>query len=170
MLRAYKGVSPRLHTTAYVNEVAYVVGDVEIGAESSVWPGVVIRADRQKIVIGQRSNVQDNSILHTNRRFPLTIGNDVMIGHGVVVHCTSIADHVLVGNGAVLLDEVEIEEFCIIAAGAVVPPHTRVPRGSFVVGVPGRVRGPLSEDQWARLRRQGEGYVQLAREYKAAGL
>lgn len=170
MLRPFRGLSPRVHESAYVSASAYVIGDVEIGAESSVWPGVVIRADRQKITIGQRTNIQDNSVVHTNRRFPLTIGGEVMVGHGAVIHCTRLGDHVLVGNNATLLDEVEIDEFCIIAAGTVVPPGMKVPRGSFVVGVPGQVRGPLTEAQWARLRRQGEGYVQLAREYREAGL
>ncbi|MSQ33510.1 MAG: gamma carbonic anhydrase family protein [Dehalococcoidia bacterium] len=170
MLRAFKGLVPRVHASAYVNELAYVVGDVGIGAFSSVWPGVVIRADRQRISIGQRTNIQDNSVIHTNRGYPLTIGDEVMIGHGVIVHCTRVGNHVLIGNNATLLDEVEVDEFCIIAAGAVVPPRMKVPRGSFVVGVPGQVRGPLTEPQWARLLHQGEGYVQLAREYREAGL
>ncbi len=170
MLRPFRGLAPRVHDSAYVNELAYVVGDVEIGAHSSVWPGVVIRADRQQVSIGQRTNIQDNSVIHTNRGHPLTIGDEVMIGHGVIVHCTRVGNHVLIGNNATLLDEVEVDDFCIIAAGAVVPPRMKVPRGSFVVGVPGQVRGPLTEPQWARLLHQGEGYVQLAREYREAGL
>jgi carbonic anhydrase/acetyltransferase-like protein (isoleucine patch superfamily) len=170
MLRPFRGVSPQADPSAYVNERAYVIGDVVIGAESSVWPGAVIRGDRQRITIGRRTNIQDNSVLHTNRRYPLTIGDEVMVGHCVVIHCSRVGNHVLVGNNATLLDEVEIDDFCIIAAGAVVPPGTKVPRGSFVVGVPGQVRGPLTEPQWARLQKQGEGYVQLAREYREAGL
>lgn len=170
MLRVFRGLTPRVDASAYVSERAYVIGDVEIGPDSSVWPGVVIRADRQKITIGRRTNIQDNSVLHTNRRFPLTIGDEVMVGHGVVVHCSSVGSHVLLGNNATLLDEVEIDDFCIVAAGSVVPPGMKVPRGSFVVGVPGQVRGSLTEPQWARLLHQGEGYVQLAREYREAGL
>ena len=167
MIRSLDGKTPTVHETAYVSEFAFVIGDVEIGAQSSVWPGAVVRADSGKIVIGERSNVQDNSTLHADA--DASIGNDVTIGHGVVCHARAIGDHSLIGNGAVLNDGVEIGQWCLIAAGSVVPEKTKIPDRSIVRGVPGRVIGGIHDRHAEMIRIAGESYVERIPRYKASG-
>ena len=118
MIRNLNNLKPKIDPNAYVNESAYVVGEVEIDEFSSVWPGAVIRADSGKISIGKRSNIQDNSAVHSDNGS--IIGDDVTIGHGVVIHSKKIGNGTLIGNGAVLNDEVTIGSNCIVAAGSVV--------------------------------------------------
>lgn len=167
MIRSLDGKTPTVHETAYVSEFAFVIGDVEIGAQSSVWPGAVVRADSGKIVIGERSNAQDNSTLHADA--DASIGNDVTIGHGVVCHARRIGDHSLIGNGAVLNDGVEIGQWCLIAAGSVVPEKTKIPDRSIVRGVPGRVIGGIHDRHAEMIRIAGESYVERIPRYKASG-
>lgn len=167
MIRSLDGKTPAVHETAYVSEFAYVIGDVVIGAQSSVWPGAVVRADSGKIVIGERSNVQDNSTLHADA--DASIGNDVTIGHGVVCHARRIGDHSLIGNGAVLNDGVEIGQWCLIAAGSVVPEKTKIPDRSIVRGVPGRVIGGIHDRHAEMIRIAGESYVERIPRYTASG-
>src|SRR5919112_2604169 len=153
MLRAYKGVLPRVATDAYVDESAQVIGDVEIGVESSVWMNVVIRGDVHRIRIGRRSNVQDGTVVHVMRdTHPTTIGDEVTIGHGAIVHGCTIDDRVLVGMGAILLNGVEVGADSIVAAGTLLTEGTTVPPRSLVMGSPGTVRRPLSEDEVASIR------------------
>ena len=167
-LRTLDGKSPKIDDTAFVSEAAYLVGDVELGPQSSVWPGAVIRADSGKIVIGARSNVQDNSVVHADA--DASIGNDVTIGHGVVCHSGSIGDGSLIGNGAVLNDGVEVGEGSLIAAGAVLPERMVVPPGSLVRGTPGRVLGPVRDRHRELMRGAAKSYVDRIRRYKEAGL
>ncbi len=175
MIRSFDGKSPRIDPSAFIAETAFIIGDVEIGAGSSVWPGAVVRGDFAPIRIGAGTHIEDNSVVHTG--MPLTIGDNVTVGHGVVIHCRSIGDRCLIGNNATLLDEAEIGEGSIVAAGAVVTPRSKVPPRSFVAGVPGEVRGPASETSRGRSRgvEQGErpgagGYADLIRRYKEQGL
>lgn len=167
MIRSLDGKTPTVHETAYVSEFAVVIGDVVIGAQSSVWPGAVIRADSGKIVIGERSNVQDNSALHADA--DASIGDDVTIGHGVVCHARRIGDHSLIGNGAVLNDGVEIGQWCLIAAGSVVPERTKVPDRSIVRGVPGRVIDAIHDRHAEMIRVAGASYVERIPRYKSSG-
>lgn len=169
MIRSFNGKTPRIAPSAFVSEAAYVVGDVEIGEGSSVWPGAVIRADFAPIRIGNNSHIEDNCVLHTGG--PLTIGDHVTAGHGVVIHCRRIGDNCLIGNNSTILDDVEIGEQCIVGAGALVLAGTKVPPRSFVVGVPATVR-PLTPEQLSRLEaRQGEGgYSRMVRLYREQGL
>lgn len=169
MIRPVCGKAPRIASSAFVSEAAYIVGDVEIGANSSIWPGAVLRSDFASIRVGSNSEVEDNSVLHAGDE-PLTIGDNVLIGHGVVVHCRSIADNVLIGSNATLLDEAEIGHHCVIAAGAVVTPGMKVPDYSFVAGVPGQVRGKASASQLEQISRGPVMYGKLIAQYKAEGL
>ncbi len=165
----YNGVSPRLHPSVYVAEGARIVGDVEIGEESSVWFNAVVRGDIVPIRIGRRTNVQDGSVLHVKERFPLTVGDEVTFGHGVMAHGCTIEDLCLLGIGCVLLDGALIGRGSVIAGGAVVPPGMVVPPHSLVAGVPGRVvkdLGPASADA---NRAFSDGYVQYARRYREQG-
>ena len=167
-LRALDGKSPRIDDSAFVSEAAYVIGDVELGPHSSVWPGAVIRADSGKIAIGARSNVQDNTAIHADD--DASIGNDVTIGHGVVCHSRTIGDGALIGNGAVLNDGVEVGEGSLVAAGSVLPERMVVPPGSLVRGTPGRVLGPVRERHRELMRRAAKSYVDRIARYKEAGL
>ena len=128
MIRSLDGKMPKVHPTAFVSEFAYVVGDVEIGEGSSIWPGAVVRADSGKITIGKQTCIQDNSVVHGDA--DVVIGDNVVVGHGAVCHARKVGDRVLVGNGATVNDGVEIGEDSLIAAGAVVLDKTVVPAGS----------------------------------------
>jgi carbonic anhydrase/acetyltransferase-like protein (isoleucine patch superfamily) len=169
-VRALGAKVPRIASSAWISEAAYVVGDVEIGANSSVWPGAVIRADIAPVVIGSNTHVEDNVVIHTG--IALTVGDDVLVGHGAVLHCRRVGDACLVGNHATVLDGAELGKLTMIAAGAVVLGGTVVPPESFVAGVPATVR-PITPDQLARLHAQRSmerGYGALMREFRAAGL
>jgi carbonic anhydrase/acetyltransferase-like protein (isoleucine patch superfamily) len=166
MLRPYKGVHPRVHDTAYVDVSAQVVGDVEIGEASSVWMNVVIRGDVHHVRIGRRTNVQDGTIVHVMRgTYATTIGDDVTIGHGAIVHGCTLGDRILVGMGAILLNGVEVGDDSIVAAGTLLPEGTRIPSRSLVMGSPGTVRRALTEADIASILEYGERYVGYRRDY-----
>src|SRR3954447_9896261 len=146
MLRPYRGSLPRVHPTAYIDGSAQVIGDVEIGEESSVWMCVVIRGDVHRIRIGRRSNVQDGTIVHVMKdTHPTLIGDDVTIGHGAIVHGCTIEDQCLIGMGAILLNGVRVGTGSIVAAGTLLPEDTQVPARSLVMGAPGKVRRSLGD-------------------------
>ena len=169
-VRALGDKVPRIAASAWVSEAAYVVGDVEIGEGSSIWPGTVVRADVAPIVIGAGTHIEDNCVVHTG--MAMTIGDNVLVGHGVVLHCRSVADNCLIGNKATLLDGADIGDHVLVAAGAVVLGGTVIPPGSFVVGSPASVR-PARSDHLALLEglsRTEGGYHELMRTYRDAGL
>ena len=166
MLRPYKGVLPQVHPSAYIDVSAQVIGDVEIGEASSVWMNVVLRGDVHRIRIGQRSNVQDLTIVHVMRdTHPTTIGDDVTIGHGAIVHGCTLHNRVLVGMGAILLNGVEIGEDSIVAAGTLLPEGTRIPPRSLVMGSPGKVRRELTDADVASVLDFANRYVEYRLDY-----
>lgn len=165
---AFDGKAPRIADSAYINQAAYVIGDVEIGEESSVWPGAVIRADISSIRIGKCCHIQDNCVLHAE--FPMTIGDNVLLAHCVMMHGKSIGNSTLIGNNATVLDDAEIGDFCVIAAGALVPEGMKVPDYSLVAGVPARIKGKVTEKHLAWVGRGIPIYTDLARKYKKLGL
>lgn len=166
MLRQYRGVSPRVDATAYVDQSAQVIGDVQIGAESSVWMNAVVRGDVHWIRIGDRSNVQDGTVVHVmNGTHPTTIGNDVTIGHGAIVHGCTLGDRVLVGMGAILLNGATVGADSIVAAGTLLTEETRIPPRSLVMGSPGKVRRPLSDAEVASILQYSERYVGYRLDY-----
>ena len=168
MIRSFNGKNPRIAESAFISEAAYIVGDIEIGANSSVWPGAVIRADKGYTRIGKNTNVQDNSVIHGSG---LIIGDNVHIGHCAVINCTSIGNNVLVGMNAILLHDAEIGNFCVIGANCLVSQGMKVPDNSFVAGVPAEIKGHVSPQQMKRwLQEAPEGMVKLASEYKKEGL
>ena len=138
---------------------------MNIGADSSVWFNAVIRGDVAPIVIGKRVNVQDGVVIHCDTGFPNTIGNDVTIGHGAIVHGTSVGDGTLIGMSATLLGRTEIGKECLIAAGAVVPPGLIVPDRMCVMGVPGKIVRPVTDKELEYMRWLAPHYLQLAQEY-----
>ena len=128
----------------FIVENATVRGEVTLGNEVSIWFGAVLRADKDRIVIGDRSNVQDNAVLHTSAGHPVLMGSDVSVGHGAILHGCTVADRVLVGMGAIVLNGAHIGEDSLLGAGTVVTEGTVIPPGSVVVGIPGRVEGGLT--------------------------
>lgn len=168
MIRSFDGKSPRIHPTAFVSEAAYVVGDVEIGAYSSVWPGTVIRGDRHKIAIGAYVNIQDNCVLHSDS--DATYGDYVTLGHRVMCHAKTVANHCLIGNGAVVNGDAVIREYSIVASGAVVLERVEIPASSFVVGAPAEVRSATTERHHRMIRGTAESYARNAQQFKEAGL
>jgi carbonic anhydrase/acetyltransferase-like protein (isoleucine patch superfamily) len=166
MLRPYRGVFPRVHTTAYIDDSAQVIGDVEIGEDSSVWMCVVIRGDVNRIRIGRRSNVQDGTIVHVMKdTHPTIIGDDVTIGHAAVVHGCTIEDRCLIGMGAILLNGVRVGTGSIIAAGALLPEGTEVPPRSLVMGSPGKVKRTLGDEAAAEIQMYADRYVGYRLDY-----
>jgi carbonic anhydrase/acetyltransferase-like protein (isoleucine patch superfamily) len=168
MIRSLRGKTPVIHPSAFVSEFAYVVGDVEIGEGSSVWPGSVIRGE-SKIVIGRFTCVQDNTTIHSERKGAV-IGDYVVMGHNVMCHAAVVGDGAAMGNGAVVNSDAEIGEYSVIASGAVVLDGAKVPAHSLMVGIPATVKGPVSEAQAERFRWTAQHYAELGAEYKAAGL
>jgi carbonic anhydrase/acetyltransferase-like protein (isoleucine patch superfamily) len=166
MLRPYKGILPRVHPTVFVDQTAQVIGDVEIGEESSVWMNVVMRGDVHWVRVGRRSNVQDGTIVHVmNGTHPTTIGDDVTIGHAAVVHGCTLHDRVLVGMGAIILNGVEVGEDSIIAAGTLLPEGMTVPPRSLVMGSPGKVRRTLGDEEVVSILGFASRYVAYRLDY-----
>jgi carbonic anhydrase/acetyltransferase-like protein (isoleucine patch superfamily) len=150
----------------FVADGALVIGDVEIGEDSSVWFHTVLRGDIHRIRIGRRTNVQDNSTLHVTTAHPVTVGDSVTIGHGANVHGCTIEDFCLIGIGSIVLDGAVIGRGSVIGAGAVVPPGTAVPPHALVLGVPGKVVKILAPESADANRRTADHYVEYARAYR----
>ncbi len=157
----------KVHATAYVAENAVIIGDVAVGAESSVWYSCVVRGDRSPVVVGARCNVQDGAIIHEDPEYSVRLGDDVSLGHGAIVHGATLGDRVLVGIRAVVLDGAVVGSDCVIGAGSVVTPGTQVPAGSVVMGIPGRVVRQVRQDDLALIQRTAVNYVRLSRQYLA---
>jgi carbonic anhydrase/acetyltransferase-like protein (isoleucine patch superfamily) len=172
MIRAYRGIVPKIAASAYIDPSAQVIGDVVVGERSSIWPNVTARGDVNTIHIGNDSNIQDNSVLHCDAGlFPLKIGNRVTVGHLAMLHGCTIEDDCLIGIGAVVLNGAKIGKGSAIAAGAVVPEGAAVPPDSMVMGVPAKVKRQVTEEECQRFRENAKHYVQAAQIYKdeAAG-
>jgi carbonic anhydrase/acetyltransferase-like protein (isoleucine patch superfamily) len=166
MLRPYRGRLPVVDPTAYVDASAQVIGDVEIGSESSVWMHVVVRGDVNRIRVGRRTNLQDGTVVHVmHDTHPTTIGDDVTIGHGAIVHGCTIADRVLIGMGAVVLNGAVIESDAIVAAGSLVPEGAVIPARSLVMGSPAKVRRPLTDEEVASILEYAGNYVRYRLDY-----
>lgn len=166
MLRPYRGQLPRVHPSAFIDDSAQVIGDVEIGEDSSVWMCVVIRGDVNRIRIGRRSNIQDGTIVHVMKdTHPTVIGDDVTVGHAAVVHGCTIEDRCLIGMGAILLNGVTVGTGSIVAAGTLLPEGMRVPPRSLVMGAPGKVRRTLSDADLDEIQMYADRYVAYRLDY-----
>ena len=168
----YRGTSPSLAPGVYIHPTALVIGDVVLGEQVSIWPMAVVRGDVNRVRIGARSNVQDGSVLHVSRPYPgndagwpLTIGEDVVIGHKVVAHGCTIGNRVLLGIGSIVLDGVVVEDDVMIGAGAVVTPGKRLESGGLYVGNPARRVRELTAEEIARIPAMAGWYVALKDDY-----
>lgn len=170
MIYPFRGITPKIHATAFKTRSSEIIGDVEIGADCSIWFNVVIRGDVHWIKIGDGTNVQDGSILHvTHKKSPLSIGKNVTIGHLAMLHGCTIKDFVLVGMKAVVMDDAEIGEESIIGAGALVTQGTKIPPRSLVLGSPAKVIRPLKEEEIKFLHQSAENYKQYVKWYREGG-
>ena len=168
MLHAYRGITPKLHPSVFAVESAQIIGDVTIGADSSVWFNAVIRGDVNFIRIGERTNIQDGCLLHVrHQQYPLIIGSNVTMGHGAIAHACTIGDNCLIGMGATILNDAKIGDECIVAAGTLIPEGMEVPPRSLVMGVPGKVRRPITEEERKSLRTYCENYLGYKETYLA---
>jgi carbonic anhydrase/acetyltransferase-like protein (isoleucine patch superfamily) len=166
MIRPHRGRLPRVHATAFIDGSAQVVGEVEIGEESSVWMCVVVRGDVNWIRIGRRTNVQDGAVVHGMlNTHPTAIGDEVTIGHGAVVHGCTIENRCLIGMGAILLNGSRVGTDSIVAAGTLLVEGMQVPPRSLVMGSPGKVRRPLTDDEVTSIQRYADRYVGYRLEY-----
>jgi carbonic anhydrase/acetyltransferase-like protein (isoleucine patch superfamily) len=168
MLRSFQGKHPVVPASCYVDASAQVIGDVKLGEQSSVWMNAVIRGDVNSIRIGPRSNVQDGAVLHGMRHlYPVVVGEMVTIGHNATVHGCTLEDAVLIGIGAVVLNDAHIGEGSIVAAGAVIPEHTIIPPNSLVAGVPGKVRRTLGDADREMILMYARNYLDYTKVYLA---
>jgi carbonic anhydrase/acetyltransferase-like protein (isoleucine patch superfamily) len=168
MIRTFQGIKPTVPTSCFIEETGVVIGDVVLGEHCSVWFHAVIRGDVYHIRIGDRTNVQDLCMLHvTHDTHPLVIGNEVTIGHGVILHGCTVKDRVLIGMGAIVMDGAVIGEDSVVGAGALVVEGMIVPPKSVILGSPGRVRRAVSEAELAWIKESAENYVKYADLYLA---
>lgn len=166
MIQKYRGFEPKIDGTCYIAPGSFVIGEVIIGKNSSVWYNVVIRGDMAKIEIAENTNIQDGSIIHCKTSVEVYLGNNITVGHGALLHSCTIGDGCLVGMGSIILDGVKIGKNCLIAAGAVVTPNTVVPDGSFVVGNPAIIKRKLTDRVILEFQKSALHYVELAKEYQ----
>ena len=171
-MNSYKGVSPQIHGSAYIHPSSVVVGDVCIGKDSSIWPLVAARGDVNNIKIGERSNVQDGTVLHVTRRsgqnphgFPLLIGDDVTVGHKCMLHGCILGNRILVGMGAIIMDGAIVQDDVFIGAGTLVPPNKVLESGYLYVGNPMQKKRLLKPTEIDFLRQSAANYVMLKNDY-----
>ncbi len=170
MIRSFNGKKPMIPESAFVSEGAYVVGDVKIGERSTVWPGAVIRGDMNPVRVGSNTHVEDNVVIHGGLT-PVTVGDNVIIGHCAMIHSKKVGNNILIGIGSSLLHNVEVGDHCIIAGGALVPDGMKVPRDSFVAGVPAKIKGEVSKKHSIWIDGPiAASYVELAAKYKKENL
>ena len=166
MIKHFEGKQPRLVKNVYVSENAMVIGDVTLGDEVNIWFGAVLRGDMHYIKIGNRTNIQDNSVVHvTTRVSPTNIGSGVTVGHGAIIHGCTIEDDCLIGMGAILMDDAVIGAGSLIGAGALIPPNMIIPKNSLVVGSPGKVVRQVKDFEREMLLERPQEYIDLAAIY-----
>jgi carbonic anhydrase/acetyltransferase-like protein (isoleucine patch superfamily) len=167
MIHAYQGITPRLHPSVFVADGAHIVGDVEIGIDSSVWFNTVIRGDVHFIRIGSRTNIQDGCVLHvTAGVYPLVLGSDITVGHGAILHGCTVEDSCLIGMGVTVLDNARIGARSLVAAGSLVRENFQIPPGSLVAGVPATVKRPLTDEEEAKLAQGADNYLRYVKTYR----
>ncbi|HIG50999.1 MAG TPA: gamma carbonic anhydrase family protein [Candidatus Marinimicrobia bacterium] len=166
MIKYFENKQPHLGENVYISETAMVIGDITLGDEVNIWFGAVLRGDMHYIKIGNRTNIQDNSVVHvTTGVSPTNIGNGVTVGHGAIIHGCTIEDDCLIGMGAILMDDAVIGSGSLIGAGALIPPNMKIPKNSLVVGSPGKVIRQIKEVEREMILERPQEYIDLASIY-----
>lgn len=165
MIMSFRSKSPKVDKTTYVANSVELIGNIEIGKNSSIWNGAVLRGDINYIKIGKNSNIQDNSVIHSTTNYPTIIGNNITIGHNAIIHGCKIGNNCLIGMGAIILKDVEIGDWCIIGAGSVVTEHSRIPSKSIVLGIPGKITRKITKKHKERIEKNWKEYCNLKKEY-----
>jgi carbonic anhydrase/acetyltransferase-like protein (isoleucine patch superfamily) len=166
MIYSLANRAPDIAADTYVAPSADVIGTVRLCAGASVWFGAVLRGDNDWIVIGERSNIQDGTVIHTDPGLPTQIGARVTVGHQALLHCCTVGDESLIGNGAIVLDGVRIGARCVIAAGSLIPPGKEIPEGSVVMGAPGKVVRRIEDNDVQRILRAADSYHRRIQQYR----
>lgn len=166
MIRDFNSVTPKVHETAFVAPNSTVIGDVVIGANSTIWYNAVLRGDIDSIVVGDNTNIQEGCILHCKKGADVKIGSHVTIGHGAILHSCHIGNNTLIGMGAIVLDDSEIGNNCLIAAGSVVTSRTKMPAGSLIAGSPAEIKRVLTEQEILDIKSNANEYINLLKFYK----
>lgn len=167
MIKAFQGIEPIVHETAFIAQDAIVIGDAEIGEDASVWFGSIIRGDVNFIRIGARTNIQDACVIHVSSKTHSTIlEHEVTVGHRVTLHGCYIETGCLIGIGAIVMDGVRVGANSLVAAGSLLTPGTQIPPGSLVMGAPAKVKRPLNQEELADLPRFWQNYVELKKHYQ----
>jgi carbonic anhydrase/acetyltransferase-like protein (isoleucine patch superfamily) len=166
MIRSFRGMKPRIAASAYIDPGAHVIGDVEIGERSTVWPAVVLRGDIEPIRIGMGTNIQDGTVIHTDKGFPAIIGDRVSVGHAAVLHGCTVEEDSLIGMGARVLNGARIGRGAVVAAGSLVPEGMEVPPDTLVMGAPAKPRRAVTAEEKARFQKGVAGYMERGKQYK----
>jgi gamma-carbonic anhydrase len=165
MIRKYRGVTPSVALSAYVDPSAQVIGDVVIGERSSIWPCVVLRGDTEALRVGNETNIQDNTVMHADDGFPCILGDRVTVGHSAVIHGCTVEDDALIGIGAIILNGAKIGKGAVVAAGALIPEGMEVPAETLALGAPARPHRPVREQEKVRFRHACDHYVERGQIY-----
>ena len=167
MIKKFRGKSPIIPDSCYISESVDLIGDVTLGENVSLWFGAVVRGDMHFITIGNRSNIQDNSVIHvTTDVSPTRIGDEVTVGHHAIIHGATIEDRCLIGMGTIIMDDAVIGEGSIVGAGAVVPPNMIIPPRSLVVGLPAKIVRQTSDEELEMIIERAQHYIDFSQEYK----
>ncbi|MCL4499836.1 MAG: gamma carbonic anhydrase family protein [Chloroflexi bacterium] len=166
MIRVWRGIEPQIGAETFIADGAEIIGDATVGPYSSIWFNTIIRADLAPIRIGARTSVQDGCVLHVDPGVPLSVGDDVTVGHGVILHSSHIGNGCLIGMGAIILDA-EVGKNCLVGAGALVPPRKIYQPNSLILGAPAKVVRELTEEELAEIVANKDEYVRLTAEYLA---
>ena len=166
MLRSYRGISPRIAPSAYIDPGAHIIGDVSIGERSSVWPSAALRGDIEPIHVGDETNIQEGTVVHTDSGFPTTLGNRVTVGHLAVLHGCTVEDDATIGMGAIVLNGARVGRGAVVASGALVPEGMEVPAETLVMGTPAKPRRAVTAEEQARFRKGVQNYAERAAIYK----
>ena len=167
MIKKFRGKSPVIPDSCYISESVDLIGDVTLGENVSLWFGTVVRGDMHFITIGNRSNIQDNSVVHvTTDISPTRIGSEVTVGHNAIIHGATIEDRCLIGMGAIIMDDAVVGEGSIVGAGAVVPPNMMIPPRSLVVGLPAKIVRQTSDEELEMIIERAQHYIDFSQKYK----
>lgn len=165
MIKKFDGINPEIDESVFIAETAVIIGKVKINSNSNIWFNTVLRGDVNSIVIGKNTNIQDLTMVHVDRKFPTTIGDNVTIGHSAIIHGSTIGNNCLIGMGAIILDGAIIGENVIIGAGTLVPQRKTIEKNSLVLGSPGKIIRKLTDEEIEMLKESAKRYVELSKKY-----